>query len=123
MSRTNKSVAGTINRAEIGNFLDTFKENILKSLSEQIDTIKIQNKQNSESVSLSILCPKCQKKHALRECPLDSKAIETYVICEDNHDKEESPSLPGLEDIFNDEGMSEPIDPLYFIAKRPWRNP
>lgn len=88
-----------------------------------MDTLKIQNKQNSENVALSIFCPKCWKKHALRECPLDSKAIETCAICAYNHDTKEFPSLPDLWAIFNNEGISEKIDPLYFVAKRPWKNP
>jgi len=123
LSRINKSATGTISKAELGNLLDTFKTDILGSLSEQIDTLKIQNKKNDENVALSIFCPKCRKKHALRECPLDSKAIETCVICANNHDTKECSSLPGLKAVFNDEGVSKPVDPLYFIAKRPWKNP
>jgi len=121
--RFNKSIAGTVSRAELGNLLETFKTYILGSLSEQINALKIQYKKNYENVALSIFCPKCRKKHALRECPLDSKAIETCVICVDNHDTKECPSLPGLKFVFNDEGISEPVYPLYFIAKIPWKNP
>lgn len=43
-SRIKKSIAMTMSGAEIGNFLDTFKKNILGSLREQIDTLKIHNK-------------------------------------------------------------------------------
>ena len=121
--RINKFAVGTVSRAEIGNLLDTFKTNILGSLSEKIDTLKIQNKKNYENATLSIFCPKCRKKHAMRECPLDSKFIETCVICTDNHDTKECPSLLGLKVIFNDEGISELVDPLYFLAKIPWQNP
>ena len=102
--------------------LDTFKTYILGSLSEQIDTLKIKNKQKSENAALSIFCPRCRKKHAIGECPLDSKTIETCAICADNHDTKEFPSLPGLKAVFNDEGIPEQVDPLYFIAKRPWQN-
>jgi len=123
LSRINKSTAGIVSREKIRNFLDTFKTDILGSLSEQIDTHKIQNKKNSKNAALSIFCPKCRKKHALRECPLDSKAIETCVICVDNHDTKECPSLLGLKAVFNDEGILEPVDSLYFIAKIPWQNP
>jgi len=122
LSRINKSTVGTIIKLEIGNLLDTFKTDILGTLSEQINNLRIQNKQNFENVALSIFCPKCRKKHALRECPLDSKAIETCVICVDNHDTKECPSLPSLKAVFNDEGILELVDPLYFIAKRPWQN-
>lgn len=122
LSRINKSVAGTVSREELGRFLDTFKTDILGSLSELINTLKIQNKQKSKNVTLSIFCPRCQKKHALRECPLDSKAIETCAICAYNHDTKEFPSLPSPKAIFNDERTLEQVDPLYFIIKRPWQN-
>ena len=42
--RANKSITGTISRAYIGNILDEFKTDILGSLNEQLDTLKIQNK-------------------------------------------------------------------------------
>ena len=81
LSRINKSAIGIVSSVEIGNLLDTFKIDILGSVSEQIDTLKIKNKKNSENAALSIINPKRQKKHALRECPLDSKAIETCHMC------------------------------------------
>jgi len=55
--------------------LDEFKIDILGSLSEQLDTLKIQNKQKAEVEALAIFCPKCRKKHALMECPLDAKIV------------------------------------------------
>ena len=81
ISRINQYATGTISRDEIGNLLDEVKTNILGSLSEQIYTLKLKNKQRVESNALSIFCPKCRKKHALRECPLDLKSVETCVIC------------------------------------------
>ena len=42
--RANKSATGSVSRAEIGNMLDEFKTDILGSLSEQLDTLRIQNK-------------------------------------------------------------------------------
>ena len=86
MSRINKSIVGTIRRVELGNLLDNFKIDIFGSLSEQINTLKIQNKQKAGNITLSILCPKCRKKHALRECHLDLKSVETCVICAKDHD-------------------------------------
>jgi len=55
--RINKSATGTVRRAELGNFIDSFKAYILRNLSEQIDTLKIKNKQKLENVALSIFCP------------------------------------------------------------------
>lgn len=77
MSRINKFATRTTSRVEIGNFLDNFKTNILGSLSEQIDTLKIQNKQKAKNAALSIFSPKCRNRHALRECPIE---IVEYVL-------------------------------------------
>lgn len=47
--RVNKFTTGSMSRAEIGNMLDEFKINILGSLSDKIDTLKLQNKQKTEA--------------------------------------------------------------------------
>ena len=41
--RVSKSTTRSVSRAEIGNMLDEFKIDILGSLNEQIDTLKLQN--------------------------------------------------------------------------------
>lgn len=41
LARVNKSATGSVSRAEIGDMLDELKTNIVGSLSEQIDTIKL----------------------------------------------------------------------------------
>ena len=104
--RVNKSTVGSVSRAEIGNMLDEFKTNILWSLGEQIDTLKLQNKQKDEADYLAIFCPKCRKKHALREFPLDAKIIETCVICLENHETKSCTSIPSLKDVFQEETIS-----------------
>ena len=45
---------------------------------------------------------KFRKKHALRECPLDSKSVETCDICEENHDTKECPPIPGLKVVYQE---------------------
>ena len=97
-----------MSRAEIGNMLDEFKTDILGSLSEQIDTLKLQNKQKDETNALTIFCPKCINKHSLRECPLDAKFIETCVIFLENHETKSFPSIPGLKVYFQEETTSNP---------------
>jgi len=72
MSIITKYATGIVSRAEIGDLLDNFETNILGTLSEQLNTLKIQNKKKAENVALSIFCPKYRKKHALREDPLNS---------------------------------------------------
>ena len=79
--RENKSATSSVSRVEIGNMLDEFKTHILGSLSEQLDTLKIHNKKKAEAEALAIFFPKCRKKHALRECPLDAKVVDTFLIC------------------------------------------
>ena len=81
LARASKSASGIVSREEIGHMLDEFKSDILGSLSEKKDTLKLQNKKKAESDALAIFCPKCRKKHALRECPLDAKVVDTCVIC------------------------------------------
>ena len=117
--RANKSATGSVSRAEIGNMLDEFKTDILGSLSEQLDTLKIQNKQKAETDALAIFCPKCRKKHALRECPLDAKVVETCMICSENHEIKDCPSIPGLKAVFQEDPNS--VESLCFVARRPWQ--
>lgn len=120
LARVNKSATGTMSRAEIGNMLDEFKTDILGSLSEQIDTLKLQNKHNVETGALAVFCPKCRKKHALRECPLKAKFIETYMICSESHETKNCPSIPGLKVVFQEERTSNPTKSLCFVFRRPW---
>jgi len=123
--RVNKSATGSVSRAKIGNMLDEFKIDILGSLSEQLDTLKIQNKQKTEADALAIFCPKCRqkKKHALRECPLDVKIVETCIICSENHETKGFPSIPGLKAVFQEETIPNFVEPLCFVAIRPWQGP
>jgi len=117
--RANKSTTGSVSRAEIGNMLDEFKTDILGSLSEQLDTLRIKNKQKAEAEALAIFFPKCRKKHALRECPLDAKVVETCMICSENHETKDCPSIPGLKAVFQEDPNS--MESLHFVASRPWQ--
>lgn len=121
--RENKSAIGSVSRPEIGNMPDEFKTDILGSLSEQLDTLEIQNKKKTEANSLAIFCPKCRKKYALRECPLDAKIVETYMICSKSHETKGCPSIPSLKAIFQEETIPNPMEPLCFVARRPWQGP
>jgi len=73
--------------------LDEFKTDILGSISEQLDTLNIQNKQKTEADTLAIFCPKFGKKHAPRECPIDAKVVETCMICSKSHETKDCPSI------------------------------
>jgi len=117
--RANKSPTGSVSRAEIGNMLDEFKTDILGRLSEQLDTLKIQNKKKTETDALAIFCPKCRKKHAIRECRLDEKVVETCMIFSENHETKDFPSIPGLKAVFEEDSNS--AESLCFVARRPWQ--
>jgi hypothetical protein len=59
------------------------KQDILSTLGSQLDTLKIKQKKELEDATLTIFCPKCRKRHPLKEFPLDN--IDLCGICADNH--------------------------------------
>ena len=59
--RENESATGFVSRAEIGNVLDEFKTDILGSLSEQLDTLKIKNKKKTKADALAIFVQNAEK--------------------------------------------------------------
>ena len=69
-SRNTKQSSGTVTKTELGNLLENFKTNILRTISNQLDTLKLKNKQEEEIV-LAIFCPRCRKRHGEKECPLN----------------------------------------------------
>ena len=123
LARVSNFASRTVSRVEIGHMLDEFKSDILGSLSEQIDTLKLQNKQKAESDALAIFYPKCRRKHALRECPLDEKFVETCVICSEKHETKSCPSLPSLKAVFQEETPTNSTESLNFVSRRPWQGP
>jgi hypothetical protein len=116
---TKTPTSGGVTRIELGNLLDNFKTDLLGTIGSQLDTLKIKRKQEEENPVLSIFCPKCIKRHPLRECPLDN--ISVCAICTENHKTEDCPSLPGLQAIFK--GGEAPG--ASSAPKKPWqpRNP
>jgi hypothetical protein len=116
---TKTSTSGGVTKVELGNLLDNFKTDLLGTIGSQLDTLKIKRKQEEENPVLSIFCPKCRKRHPLRECPLDN--ISVCAICTENHKTEDCPSLPGLQAIFK--GGEAPGTSS--APKKPWqpRNP
>ncbi|KAH9325829.1 hypothetical protein KI387_006007 [Taxus chinensis] len=58
--------------------LANFKTDILVQLTSIMDGL--QAKANSKTEPLAMYCPRCRKKHALRDCPLDK--TEMCLICE-----------------------------------------
>jgi hypothetical protein len=83
ITRNNNITSGSITQEEIGNLLENFKTNILSTLTTQLDVLQVKKKQAEAEQSLAIFCPRCRRKHRLRECPLD--VIQTYAICAKDH--------------------------------------
>jgi hypothetical protein len=50
-----KQSSGSVTRIELGNLLENFKTNILSTISNQLDTMKLKKKQEEEA-SLAIFC-------------------------------------------------------------------
>ena len=89
-------------KAEIRNLLDNLRTDILSTLSAQMDTLEVKQKQLELDKTMAIFYPKCRKKHPKRECPLNS--IEECTICELNHATSSCPSFPGLKVVFQGTG-------------------
>jgi len=64
---------------------------------------------------LFIFCPKCRKKHLLREFPLDIKGTNKCANCTENHAIEKCPSIPGLKVVF--EGGQPEAESLHAMGE------
>jgi hypothetical protein len=84
--------SGGITREEIGNLLEKFKTNILRTIGSQLDTLKIKKKQEEENGAMSIYCPRCRRKHSSREFPLDNISVCGFYT--KDHSTDKFPSFP-----------------------------
>jgi hypothetical protein len=109
INRIVKPATQGVTRMKLGNLIDNFKTYIINTFSIQLDTLKMKRKQEEESVSLAIFCPRCRKRHPKKEFPFN--VIEFYGIFLEYHPTERCPSLPGLQDIYK--GRLDPQDPSY----------
>lgn len=55
-----KAAANTVTRVELGNLLENFKTDILKTISNQLDTMKVNQKHEAEKATITVFCPKCR---------------------------------------------------------------
>ena len=55
-----------VSRMDTGNLLESFKTDILSSLSSQLDVLQEKKRQEEEDQSLVIFCPKCRERHPLK---------------------------------------------------------
>lgn len=52
VSKNKKSASNVVTRVELGNLLENFKTNILNTISDQLDTLKIKRKKEEKKVSM-----------------------------------------------------------------------
>jgi hypothetical protein len=113
-----KSISNGVTKLELGNLFENFKTDIMNTFGSQIDTLKAKKKQEEQDQVLSIYCPKCRKKHAPRDCPLDK--IQVCGLCTDNHATNDCPRLKELQATHIEEGQG--MESLYYLAPRkPWQ--
>ena len=60
---------------------------MMSYISSQLDVLREKLRQAKQDLALGVFCPKCIKKHPLRECPLDK--VEVCVLCDLDHDTKE----------------------------------
>ena len=117
-SKATKSASASVTRAEIGNLLEEFKTDLLSTLGNQIDTLKAKKKQEDEDQIMAIFCPKCRKKHALKDCPLEN--IQICAFCTEHHDMFNCPKVKVLQNC-NMAADAEKENVYYMGTKRPWQ--
>ena len=90
--------------------MENSKTDILGTLSSQFDALKTKKRQEEEDIAeLHIFCPKCRKRHPLKECPIN--IISICALCSDKHPTDNFPSLPELQALYK--LNNEPMDPSY----------
>jgi hypothetical protein len=98
--------------------LEEFKTDLLSTLGNQIDTLKAKKRQEDEDQIMAIFCPKCRKKHALKDCPLEN--IQVCAFCTENHDIFHCSKVKVLQNC-NMAANAEMENVYYMGAKRPWQ--
>lgn len=86
----------------------------------KLKPLKYKTSKKLKNDALSIFCPKCKKKCALRESPLDLKSVVNCVICVENNDTKECTSISGLKVFYQEEGVPKQVYPICFIVEK-WK--
>ena len=93
-----KSAGGGATQEEIGNLLDNFNTNMMRSISSQLDVMREKQTHMAGDLVLRLFYPKCKKKHPLKECPLDKVGV--CGLCQLEHDTKYFPSLMKAKLVF-----------------------
>ena len=83
---------------ELGNLLENFKTDIMGTLTSQFDALETKKRQEEEDATLQIFCPKCRKRHHLKEFPFN-----TIIVCAlwtEKHSTESFLALPEIQVIY-----------------------
>ena len=92
---TSRNVGSSpLSKGEFANQIEDFKSDMRQFLAMQLDTLRIQKKQEEAKRALVIFCPRCLKKHPRNECPMHS--LEVCFVCEEYHPTDQCPSLPRI---------------------------
>ena len=100
---------------KIGKILENFKTDIPGTLTSQFDSLKTKKRQEEEDATLQIFCPKCRKRHPLKECPLNT--IGVCALCTEKNSTESLPALPEIQDIYK---LSIEAGEQSYAPRRPW---
>ena len=84
----------------------------MSSISLEIDVLRVKQKKVVEDLTLGVFCPRCRKKHPLKECLLNK--VEVCQLCALNHDTKECPSLPQVKLVL--QASTPDMELAYFIA-------
>ena len=63
----------------------------MSTLGTQVEVLKTKKIQEQQDQALSIFCPKCRKKHPLKECPLNN--VHICGLCTENHNTDDFSKL------------------------------
>lgn len=85
-------------KGKITNLLESFKMNILSTLSNSLDQFKEAKNKEEVGKFLSIYCPKCAKRHGQNECLLNK--IRICNIYQDPHETNDFLALPQIKTIY-----------------------
>eukprot|EP00253_Pinus_taeda_P030943 PITA_30943 len=117
-SKATKSALASVTQAKIGNLLEEFKTDLLSTSGTQFDTLKAKKRQEEEDQMMVIFCPKCRKKHALKDCPLEN--IQVCAFCTENRDIFHCSKVKVLQNCTM--AANTDMENVYFMgAKRPWQ--
>ena len=106
--------SSTLSKNEFSIQMEYFKSEVRQFLSIQLDTLRIQRKQEESKRALVIFFPRCTRKHPRDECPMPY--LEVCFICEEYHPMNQCLSLPKIKVAY--QRTKGATKSLYYINQR-----